>query len=177
MVGRPVWRTLTGECLLLNEDLKTPPESLKLEEGEADHVDSGGEPGVRAFAGLSRRRGHVPGAPFDAGFAREPGRPFGGGGRTDAVSRIEHHQRDRPVPRSALGNRLGSAAVWAAAKNPALQENVIGISVKPEEKHKAMALWDILQATNYRQIGIEKLGPPTKKQQAPIGVQFRGQLR
>ena len=62
----------------------------------------------------------------------------------------------------ALGDRLGSAQVWSAAKIPQLQESVIGIGVRPEEKKKAMALWDILQATNYRQVGIEKLGPAKK---------------
>ena len=34
VVGSPVWRTLAGECLLLAEDLKTPPQELKLDEGE-----------------------------------------------------------------------------------------------------------------------------------------------
>jgi hypothetical protein len=63
----------------------------------------------------------------------------------------------------ALGNRLASQPVWAAANKPQLQENVIGIGVRPDEKQKAMALWDILQATNFRQVGIEKLGPPPKK--------------
>ena len=35
VVGQPVWRTMTGECLLLGEDLKTPPQELKLDEGES----------------------------------------------------------------------------------------------------------------------------------------------
>ena len=35
MIGQPVARTLTGACLLLNDDLKTPPEELKLEPGES----------------------------------------------------------------------------------------------------------------------------------------------
>jgi hypothetical protein len=57
---------------------------------------------------------------------------------------------------------LGSAQVWFAAKIPQVQENVIGIGVKGEEKQKAMALWDALQAMNFRQVGIAKLGPPKK---------------
>jgi hypothetical protein len=165
VVGRPVWRTLTGECLLLNEDVKTPPESLKLEDGEQimwipvesrAFVPSLIAPGdevmflvprltlashANAAADASAEKGGLSPVPFESASTREIG-PF----------RVR-----------ALGNRLGSAQVWAAAKIPQLQENVIGISVKPEEKQKAMALWDLLQATNYRQVGIEKLGPPGRK--------------
>ena len=70
-----------------------------------------------------------------------------------------------PFQVRALGNRLGTPRYGPRPR--ILQENVIGISVKPREKKKAMALWDILQTTNFRQVGIEKLGPPSKTKQSP----------
>ena len=156
VVGRPIWRTLAGECLLLNDDLKTPPEGLKLEDGEQimwipvesrAFVPSLISPGdevmflvPRLTLASGKSAGGLEPVPLLSGTTNEIG-PF----------RVR-----------ALGNRLGSAQVWSAAKIPQLQENVIGISVRPEEKKKAMALWDILQATNYRQVGIEKLGPSQK---------------
>ena len=35
VIGQPVWRTLTGGSLVLNDDLKTPLEELKLEPDES----------------------------------------------------------------------------------------------------------------------------------------------
>ena len=154
VVGRPVWRTLSGECLLLNDDLKTPPDSLKLDEGEQlmwipvegrAFVPSLISPGDEVMFLVPRLTLATPGKPSN----KTPG-------STSEVG---------PFRVRALGNRLGSAQVWAAAKIPQLQENVIGIGVKGEEKQKAVALWDILQATNFRQVGVEKLGPTAKKQE------------
>ncbi len=166
VLGRPVWRTLSGQCLLLGDDLKTPPEGLKLDEGEEimwipvesrAFVPALVSPGdavmflvprlTPALAGnpggrISTAKAGEDAAPAESGTTREMG----------------------PFQVRALGNRLGSAQVWAAAKIPQTQENVIGISVKPGEKKKALALWDLLQATNFRQVGVEKLGPPSKKQ-------------
>lgn len=158
VVGRPVWRTLSGECLLLNDDLKTPPEALKLEEGEQimwipvetrTFVPSLISPGDEVMFLVPRLTPAAPGKV--AGNEVNAAPPL-----SATTSEIG------PFRVRALGNRLGSAQVWSAAKIPQVQENVIGISVRPEEKKKAMALWDILQATNFRQVGIEKLGP-TKK--------------
>lgn len=162
VIGQPVWRTLTGECLLLRDDLKTPPQALKLEEGEQimwipvesrAFVPSLVSPGDEVMFLVPRLTPASPGGAVNDGAAEpsEVARPI-----SSTTSEIG------PFRVRALGNRLGSAQVWAAAKIPQLQENVIGISVKPDEKRKAMALWDILQATNYRQVGIEKLGPPKK---------------
>jgi hypothetical protein len=169
VIGRPGWRTLAGPCLLLSDDLKTPPEGLKLDEGEEimwipvesrAFVPALVSPGdevmflvprlTPATLGTSTgsnatAKAAEDGSPAESGTTRELG----------------------PFQVRALGNRLGSAQVWAAAKIPQLQENVIGISVKPRDKKKAMALWDILQATNFRQLGVEKLGPPSKKQPSP----------
>jgi hypothetical protein len=159
VIGRPVWRTLSGECLLLSDDLKTPPEGLKLEEGEQimwipvegrAFVPSLISPGDEVMFLVPRLT-----------LASPAGKPAGD--RLEAVKRSSSTTSEiGPFRVRALGNRLGSAQVWSAAKMPQLQENVIGISVRPDEKQQAMALWDILQATNFRQVGIEKLGPSKK---------------
>jgi hypothetical protein len=165
VVGRPVWRTLNGECLLLSDDLKTPPDALKLEEGEEmiwipvenrAFVPSLISPGDEVMFLVPRL---TPATPTTPGMA-----PVGSDGASAAQPLSSTTSEIGPFRVRSLGNRLSSAQVWAAAKNPSLQENVIGIGVKPDEKRKAMALWDILQATNYRQVGIEKLGPTSKKQ-------------
>ena len=167
VIGRPVWRTLSGQCLLLNDDLKTPPEQLKLEEGEEimwipvesrAFVPALISPGDEVMFLVPRL---TPASPDNPGSS-SPAKP-GDAPQTESGSTREIG----PFQVRTLGNRLGSAQVWAAAKIPQLQENVIGISVKPREKKKALALWDILQATNFRQVGIEKLGPPSKTKQSP----------
>ncbi len=161
VIGRPVSRTLSGECLLLTDDLKTPPEGLKLDEGEEmmwipvesrAFVPSLISPSDEVMFLVPRITSTMRGRPNDGGA--DTHRP-GVGGTTEMG----------PFHVRALGNRLGSAQVWSAAKLPQLQENVIGIGIKPEEKQKAAALWDVLQATNFRQVGIKKLGPPVKKRQ------------
>jgi len=160
VIGRPVSRTLSGECLLLTDDLKTPPEGLKLDEGEEmmwipvesrAFVPSLISPGDEVMFLVPHLTPAVRGRPMDDGE---------NGPRSAPSATTEMG----PFRVRALGNRLGSAQVWAAAKFPQLQENVIGIGIKPDEKQKAAALWDILQATNFRQVGIKKLGPPMKKQ-------------
>jgi hypothetical protein len=168
VLGRPVSRTLTGECLLLTDDLKTPPETLKLDEDEQimwipvesrAFVPSLVSPGDEVMFLVPRLTLATPGVPAVGAAV---------GADANAAPPMSSATNEfGPFRVRALGNRLSSAPVWAAAKNQSLQENVIGISVKPDEKRKAMALWDILQATNYRQVGIEKLGPTSKKQQSP----------
>jgi hypothetical protein len=159
VIGRPVSRTLTGACLLLSDDLKTPPEEFRLEEGEQimwipvesrAFVPSLISPGDEVMFLVPR---------LTPASASKPG-----GEGPEAVQPVSGTTNEiGPFRVRSLGNRLGSAQVWAAAKLPQGPENVIGIGVKPDEKKKAMALWDILQATNYRQVGIEKLGPPVKQ--------------
>ena len=156
VLGRPAWRTLNGECLLLTDDLKTPPESLALDEGEQimwipvesrAFVPSLVSPGDEVMFLVPRLTRATPGSQSIVDQSEKQA----GSGATREIG---------PFRVRALGNRLGSSKVWAASRIPQQQENVIAISVKPEEKSRAMALWDILQATDYRQVGVEKLGPP-----------------
>jgi hypothetical protein len=57
----------------------------------------------------------------------------------------------------ALGNRLGDPEVMKAAKQPQVQENVLAIRVSNRvagERQRAEKLWGMLQATNFRQVGV-----------------------
>ncbi len=153
VVGQPVWRTMTGECLLMNDDIKTPPSELKLEEGETVMwipVDT------RAFVPSLVRPGDM--------VSFKVGRPSGPtpAGRGDGLKPIASSSSgpDEPIGPFkilALGNRLGSPEVMRAAKMPQLQENVLAIRVSshvPGEKERANTLFELLQATNFRQVGV-----------------------
>jgi len=43
-------------------------------------------------------------------------------------------------------------------KIPQMQENVLGISVTPEVEAKTDKLWAMIQASDFRSVGIEKHG-------------------
>ncbi len=61
----------------------------------------------------------------------------------------------------SVGNRLGDAKVMQSGKIPQLQENLLGIRVSKKysgEVEKADALWERLQAVNFRQIGVQRHG-------------------
>ena len=154
VVGQPVWRTMTGVCLLLNEDLKTPPQELKLGEGETamwipvdtrTFVPSLVMPGDtvsflvgRPQAPTLARRDNFESAKADSPQSDEP-------------------ETIGPFKILALGNRLGSPDVMRAAKVPQMQENVLTIRVSSHvagEQERAKKLWNLLQATNFRQVGI-----------------------
>jgi hypothetical protein len=148
VIGQPISRALVGECLLLTDDLKTPPEELKLEPGETAMwipVDS------RAFVPSLFKpgdtvsflvpRGAMPAQPAQPGGA--PPSPL------DAIG---------PFTILALGNRLGSLDVMRAAKMQPVQENVLAIRVSPHvagETDRAEKLYALLQSSNFRQVGIQ----------------------
>ncbi len=156
VVGQPVWRTMTGECLLLAEDLRTPPQSLKLDEGESlmwipvtgAFVPSLVMPGDTVYFKVLKAA--VP-TPIRSG-AEKPNPADDNSPSSDPVENIG------PFKILALGNRLGSPEVMRAAKMPQIQENVLGIRVSDHvagERDKADKLWGLLQATNFRQVGVE----------------------
>lgn len=154
VVGQPVWRNMTGECLLMNDDIKTPPSELKLEEGEAvmwipvdtrAFVPSLVKPGDTVFFKVSLPSGPTPAGRGDG--LKPVASPGSGSVRTIG-----------PFTILALGNRLGSPEVMRAAKMPQLQENVLAIRVSShvaDEKQLADTLFELLQATNFRQVGVE----------------------
>lgn len=146
--GQRAWRTMTGERILLREDLTTPPEEsreLNLEEGETamwvpvdtrTFVPSLLKPGDRVTFKVAK-----PSGPTPAGRGAAPG-PFEDIG---------------PFTILALGNRLGRADLMRSAKMPLYQENVLMIRVSshvPDEKKNADHLLELLQATNFRMVGV-----------------------
>jgi len=147
VVGRPVWRTMTGPRLLLGEDLVTPPEELRLDDSDVmwipvdtrAFVPSLVMPGDRVSFLVPRSKIPTPGMPGNAAAASGLDKPIG------------------PFTILALGNRLGSPAVMRAAKAPQLQENVLAIRVSDNiagERERAEKLWKLLQSTNFRQVGV-----------------------
>jgi hypothetical protein len=161
VVGVPVSRTLEGECLLMNDDLKTPPPELKLEAGDSAMsitVDSRAfvpslfNPGdtvsfmIPRVATPTPAMPGAPGAPVPPGVVGEVG-----SAPTSPVETIG------PFTILALGNRFGSVGVTKAAKQQSVSENVLTIRVSPGvtgETEKAEKLWSLLQSSNFRQVGV-----------------------
>jgi hypothetical protein len=156
-VGRAVGRPLTGPCLLLHEDLDRPRGRLELEEGETAQsvpVDT------RTFVPSLLMPGDIvsfrvsrPTVPTLA-TAGVPARARAAEGDDDSDS----NPPIGPFKVLAIGNRLGNPDVMRAAKVPQLQESVLTIRVSKRvagEEENFKRLWALLQATNFRQVGIE----------------------
>lgn len=160
VVGMPVWRTLDGGSLLLRDDLKTPPQELKLgDEPGAEQTEAATWVPVdtRTFVPslvvpgdqVSFIVSDVVGAPTPAGPNPTPsGAPSVAIGSPDLIG---------PFKVLSLGNRLGSTEVMRAAKVPQMQENVMTISVRLENgslEPKAEKLMRYLQSTGFRGVGV-----------------------
>ncbi len=159
VVGRTANRPYGEGDVVLRQDLKAPPPELKLRDKNeramwipvdtTTFVPSLVVPGNDVSFLVSRTLpggGPTLAVPPDGETSEpEPPRPAGG---TEVIG---------PFTVLALGNRLGSAEVMQAAKIPQLQENVITVRVKMEGDRlepKAQKLWDLLRATNFRQVGV-----------------------
>jgi Flp pilus assembly protein CpaB len=163
--GMNVWRTLNDSALLLRDDLRTPPQELDLKEGERAmwipidsraFVPSLVEPGdlvdfIVSTSLIAQPTPAVPESdPQGASPVPVPGpTPMGSTrGKTEIIG---------PFKVLALGNRLGSSDVMKAARIPQTQENVMAISAKEVNgklEEQAQKLWNILQSTNFRGVGI-----------------------
>lgn len=152
VIGQPVWRTLSGGMLLLAEDLKTPPHELRLADDEKAmwipvetraFVPSLITPGdLVSFIVTRSQATPTPAVP---GAVKTPGKTLG---PTTIIG---------PFKILSLGNRLGSAEVMRAAKIPQVQEHVMTVAVKVANGQldsKAQELWNALQATDFRQMGV-----------------------
>lgn len=175
VVGRPVHRTLTGGSLLLQEDLKTPPPKLTTTEnlppGEEEYfvgvpVDS------RTFVPSLVAPGDQVKFVFSLGDvptpAPSPGESSGG--------EEENPEGPKPIPSTgsqiarrnvpkilgpfevrSVGNRLSSSEVWRAWGKQSINENVLIIAVRLKNGQldpKVQELMGLLQATNYRNVGV-----------------------
>lgn len=131
VLGRPVWRRLTGGTLLLDQDLLTPPQELKFGPNERviwvsvdlrSLVPSLIVPGdlvsfrVPAYASVPMTSEDPPSASPSV-----PRRNPGGG---DVIG---------PFKILSLGNRLGTSDVLRAAKVAQVQENVVAIAVNVDQ--------------------------------------------
>jgi hypothetical protein len=178
VIGTPVWRTISGPRLLLDEDLKAPPpQEVKLAEDELawgiavdarQFVTSLIVPGDYVSFLVPRSRLGLP----------TPAQPVPAEDRDDPVPADSAASADPPgrqTPASptemigpfrvlAVGNRLGTAEVQRANRIPQMQENVMTIAVKVDARGelepKAQKLANLLQVTDYR--GVQILKHPKK---------------
>ena len=155
VIGRKVNRHMTGERLLLRDDLTTPLEELELEDGESimwipvdtrAFVPSLVKPGDRVSFLINRSAMPTPAAPV---------RPRG---ETPDAAPSGPVETIGPFVILALGNRLSSAEIMRAGKMQQMQENVLAIRVSDHvagERQRAETLWSLLQATNFRNVGVK----------------------
>ncbi len=178
VIGTPVWRTLSGPRLLLDDDLKAPPpQEIKLAEDERglgisvdarQFVTSLIVPGeLVSFVVPRARLGPTPAQPAgdpdtptpDPAASGDPPAPAG------AATTIG------PFRVVAVGNRLGTAEVQRANKIPQVQENVMTIAVKVDSRGdlepKAQKLISLMHMTDYR--GIQILTYPKKTGASSLG--------
>jgi len=169
VIDRPVSRLLSPGSLLLEDDLRTPPQQLELGKNELAwpipvdtraFVPSLIKPGDEVwFLGAATAvayptpAGNQPipdGAPDGAPDAAESGGPAAAP-RPSAAAKIIG-----PFTVLALGNRLGSAEVMQAAKIRQVQENVMLVKVTMEGgslKSPAKELLRLMEETNSRPLG------------------------
>jgi hypothetical protein len=174
VIGSRVWRQQPGGSLLLAQDLRTPPQEHDLEEEQVMFVPVDTQSLVPSLV--------TPGDQVwfmicETVQTPTPAEPIGGEGFAEAGA------EDIPVDDTAVfagpveiigpfqvfsvGNRLGSAEVWQAARMPQMQENVIGIRVSMDATGKFDAqtqkLTDRLSGTGFRPASV--LWKPAKREE------------
>ncbi len=162
VIGERVVRDKQGGSLLLLDDIQAPPPELKLGPREGvtwipvdtkSFVPSLVNPGDRISFLVSRGSFALPtpagGAGADQASQPAPAPGSAGEGPIEVLG---------PFTVVSVGNRLGRADVFRAARMPRSQENVIGIRVvldsagnPPPDVRK---LRQLLEMTNYRPMGV-----------------------
>lgn len=161
IIGLRVTRPVPGGSLLLQDDLRPPPPRLRFGGQPAGNteeiamfipidtrtiVPSLIEPGDMVSFIVSAPT-PVPGAnPLPGGNSPAPATDAGGGPQVIGKFKV-----------LAVGNRLTSVEAHRAYQLPQSQENILTISVKLENgrlEPKAERLWKMLEATNFRQVGV-----------------------
>ncbi|MCS7306396.1 MAG: hypothetical protein NZ602_14970 [Thermoguttaceae bacterium] len=191
LVGRPVYRTLTGGSLVLREDLKTPPPELvfgeNLPPGEEERVlwvpvasnsfvPSLVSPGdmvdfVVSYGGptpayVSSGSSSSSSSSEEGSSEEESGQPSPKPAPSSSIRTAKGNiEVLGPFKILSLGNRLSSWEVWQAwGKQPA-NENVLGVSVRLKNgqlEPKAQRLIALLQETGFRNVTV-MLRPRDKK--------------
>ncbi|WP_347244358.1 hypothetical protein [Thermogutta sp.] len=161
IIGLRVTRPVPGGSLLLQDDLRPPPPRLRFGGQPAGNteeiamfipidtrtiVPSLIEPGDMVSFIVSAPT-PVPGGNPPAGEnPTAPATNAGGGPQVIGKFKV-----------LAVGNRLTSVEAHRAYQLPQSQENILTISVKLEDgrlEPKAERLWKMLEATNFRQVGV-----------------------
>jgi hypothetical protein len=162
IVGLRITRPIPGGSLLLQDDLRPPPPKLRFggqPVGNSEEIAMFIPIDVRTIVPSLLEPGDmvsfVVGGPTPAignptPTATEPGspqeNPVVGGPQVIGKFKV-----------LAIGNRLSSTEVHRAYQLPQGQENVLTISVRLESgrlEPKAERLWKMLEATNFRQVGV-----------------------
>jgi len=153
-------RPVVGGSLVLRQDLRTPPEELKLGENEGiiwipvdtrSTVPSLIVPGDKVSFLISKSRIGMPtrADEIELGGPEPFPEPPAPSGPIETVG---------PFTVLSLGNRLGSPGVLRAARRSAVQENVFGIRVELDNNGELMPdaqhLISLLNATNNYPVGI-----------------------
>ncbi len=190
VVGMTVYRTLEGGSLLMRTDTKTPPPELIFGEQTQPGVEEVAigvpidaerivpsliKPGdlvsflsSRSLAG-GPTLASAPGAPSYADPAKTgtPQPVPAAGGEPFASDDIE---RIGPFRVLSLGTRLGSADVARAARQGAVQENVMMVAVRIENdkfEPKAMKLLQLMERSRSRALGYVLHAPQKKMASLP----------
>lgn len=161
LIGLRVTRPVPGGSLLLQDDLRPPPPRLRFggqPVGNTEEiamfipidtrtiVPSLIEPGDMVSFIVSSPTPAVGGTPASA--ANPVAAPAEVGGTAQVIGKFKV---------LAVGNRLASVEVHRAYQLPQSQENILTVSVKLEGgrlEPKAERLWKMLEATNFRQVGV-----------------------
>ena len=154
VVGMKATRDYGGGEMVLQDQLKTPPQELALT-GENERamwvpVDT------RTFVPSLIRPGDMVSFLIPKGVVPVARAPEDGEDRPPPPS-IGDSELVGPFKVLSVGNRLGSAEVFKAAGMPQQQENVLTISVHAQGNQLdplAKKLWDLLQAGGFRQAGV-----------------------
>jgi len=175
VVGAPVWRMRSGGSLLVNDDLRTPPEVLALgDEYGALGVRVGRNypldllvPGDQVTFVVNKSLVLRPTLATSGGTdATDPLDPSDGfeDGSTDetsdsAISSIGGAVTVGPFTVLSVGNRLGTIEVMKASKIRPTAPDVITVRVKIDStgkllEEKARTLVDLQAATDFREMGI-----------------------
>lgn len=170
VLGLRVTRPVPGGSLLLQDDLRPPPPRLRFGGQPAGNTEE-----IAMFIPIDTRTivpsllepgdmvSFIVSAPTPAGLGNPPAGANPGGPnppQNPAANPPESQGGPQVIGKFkvlAVGNRLTSVEAHRAYQLPQSQENILTISVKLEGgrlEPKAERLWKMLEATNFRQVGV-----------------------